>query len=136
MTLAALGLVAVWLWIFFRRLTKMVLTLIPVLIAVGLSSLVIYATGMELSPLTAVSGPLVIAVCTEFAVLIMSRYVEERERGAPRSCVARGACASAGPTWRGFTPSRLRRGPRRRPSRCWRFGSSWRSTWVVALVCA
>lgn len=92
MTLAALGLVAVWLWIFFRRLTKMVLTLIPVLIAVGLSSLVIYATGLELSPLTAVSGPLVIAVCTEFAVLIMSRYVEERERGrTPELAVREGA---------------------------------------------
>ncbi len=92
MTLVSLGLVAVWLWIFFRRFTKMVLTLIPVLIAVGLSSLVIYATGLELSPLTAVSGPLVIAVCTEFAVLIMSRYVEERERGrTPELAVREGA---------------------------------------------
>jgi len=92
MTLVSLGLVAVWLWIFFRRFTKMVLTLIPVLIAVGLSSLVIYVTGLELSPLTAVSGPLVIAVCTEFAVLIMSRYVEERERGrTPELAVREGA---------------------------------------------
>lgn len=92
MTFVALGLVAVWLLIFFRRFTKMVLTLIPVLISVGLSSLVVYATGLELSPLTAVSGPLVIAVCTEFAVLIMSRYVEERERGrTPEMAVREGA---------------------------------------------
>lgn len=92
MTFVALGLVALWLLVFFRGLTKMVLTLIPVLISVGLSSLVVYATGLELSPLTAVSGPLVIAVCTEFAILIMSRYVEERERGrSPELAVREGA---------------------------------------------
>lgn len=81
MTFLALGLVALWLLIFYRNLTKTALTLIPVLLAVGASSLTIFATGLQLSPLTAVSGPLVIAVGTEFAILIMSRYVEERERG-------------------------------------------------------
>jgi hydrophobe/amphiphile efflux-3 (HAE3) family protein len=81
MTLLALALVAAWLLVFYRNLTKTVLTLVPVLLAVGASSLAVYATGLELSPLTAVSGPLVIAVCTEFAILIMSRYVEERGNG-------------------------------------------------------
>jgi uncharacterized protein len=84
MTLLALGLVAVWLLLFYRKIVETLLTLVPVLIAVGLSSLVVYATGLELSPLTAVAGPLVIAVGTEFAVLILTRYVEERERGRSR----------------------------------------------------
>jgi hypothetical protein len=38
-----------------------------------------------LSPLTTVSGPLVIASCAEFSVLILGRYLEERQRGlSPR----------------------------------------------------
>ncbi len=84
MTLAALALVALWLLLYYRRFVQVVLTLVPVLLAVGLSSVVVFATGLELSPLTSVAGPLVIAVGTEFAVLIMSRYVEERERGRSR----------------------------------------------------
>jgi hydrophobe/amphiphile efflux-3 (HAE3) family protein len=84
MTLTALGLVALLLLLYYRRVVQTLLTLVPVLVAVGLSSVVVFATGLELSPLTSVAGPLVIAVGTEFAVLIMSRYVEERERGRSR----------------------------------------------------
>lgn len=80
-TFAGLGAVALWLLIFYRRVWKMFLILVPVLIAVGLSSVVTFATGITLSPMTTVSAPLVIATCTEFVVLIMARYVEERERG-------------------------------------------------------
>ncbi len=80
-TFAGLGAVSLWLLIFYRRIWKVILILIPVLIAVGLSSVVTFATGITLSPMTTVSAPLVIATCTEFVVLIMARYVEERERG-------------------------------------------------------
>jgi predicted RND superfamily exporter protein len=59
-----------------------------VLIAVGLSSLVAYVFDLKLSPLTAVGGPLVVAICTEFTSLILLRFVEERGRGyAPREAV-------------------------------------------------
>ncbi len=80
-TFAGLGAVALWLLIFYRRIWKVVLVLIPVLIAVGLSSVVTFVTGITLSPMTSVSAPLVIATCTEFVVLILARYWEERERG-------------------------------------------------------
>ena len=36
-----------------------------------------------LSPLTTVGGPLVIATCAEFCVLILGRYLEERQTGLP-----------------------------------------------------
>jgi len=52
-----------------------------VLLAVGVSSLVVGLLGFSLSPLTTVSGPLVIATCAEFSVLILSRFLEERQRG-------------------------------------------------------
>jgi hypothetical protein len=40
-----------------------------------------YGLNVKLSPLTAVSGPLVVAICTEFTSLILLRFVEERNRG-------------------------------------------------------
>ncbi|MCU1496739.1 MAG: hypothetical protein JWM47_692 [Acidimicrobiales bacterium] len=68
-----------------KSLVRSLLSLVPVLIAVGASSLVAYAFDLRLSPMTAVGGPLVIAVCTEFTSLILLRFIEERERGlAPR----------------------------------------------------
>ena len=88
MTYAALGAVLVWLFVAYRNLAKTVLPVLPVLIALGGSSMAIYLLGIELNPLTAVSGPLIIATCTEFSVLIMARYSEERERGySPREAI-------------------------------------------------
>jgi len=88
MIYAALGAVLIWLFLAYRNLVKTVLPLLPVLIALGGSSAAIYLLGIELNPLTAVSGPLIIATCTEFSVLIMARYFEERERGlSPREAI-------------------------------------------------
>lgn len=92
MTWLALGAVALCLLVAYRNLTMTVLPLVPVSIAVGVSSLVTLASGRELSPLTSVTGPLVIATCTEFSVLILARYVEERHRGRdPADAVGVGA---------------------------------------------
>jgi hydrophobe/amphiphile efflux-3 (HAE3) family protein len=82
LTLAALGLVAVWLLFAYRRVAMVVLPLVPVVVAVGASGLAIDALGLELTPLTTVSGPLAIAITTEFSVLLVARFVEERQRGA------------------------------------------------------
>lgn len=91
LSLTALGLVLVWLLIVERHLLRALLTLVPVAVAVGASSLVISGLGIELTPLTTVAGPLVIAVGTEFAVLVVARYVEERRAGrSPRHAVAYG----------------------------------------------
>ncbi len=88
LTYAAIGIVLVWLLVRFRNLAQGLLCVAPVLIAVGASSLVAAAAGLALSPLTAVGGPLVVALCTEFTTLILMRYLEERERGdEPRKAV-------------------------------------------------
>jgi predicted RND superfamily exporter protein len=71
-----------------RSVIRALLSLVPVLIAVGVSSLVAYALHLKLSPMTAVGGPLVVAACTEFTSLILLRFVEERRRGlAPREAI-------------------------------------------------
>ncbi|WP_083419837.1 MMPL family transporter [Pseudofrankia sp. BMG5.36] len=72
----------------YRGPVKALLSVVPVLIAVGLTSLIAWVSGLELSPLTVVSGPLVIALCTEFTALIVQRHLEERARGlSPRAAV-------------------------------------------------
>ena len=81
LTYLGLALVALWLLIRHRSVARALLTLVPIGLAVGTSSVVVGAFGLTLSPLTTVSGPLVVATCTEFSVLIMARYLEERQAG-------------------------------------------------------
>ena len=92
LTYLALCLAGVFLVLRFRSLTRGLLALVPVMLAVGVSSLVVGLLGFTLSPLTTVSGPLVIATCAEFSVLILGRYLEERQRGyEPRVATDRAA---------------------------------------------
>ncbi len=55
--------------------------LIPVVLAPGWSALVLEGAQLDLNPMSATLGALVIAIATEFSVLLSSRYYEERERG-------------------------------------------------------
>ena len=81
MTYLALVFVGAFLAVRLRSLIRSLLSLVPVLVAVGAVSLIAVAFNIKLSPVTAVSGPLVVAVCTEFTSLILLRFVEERNRG-------------------------------------------------------
>jgi hypothetical protein len=87
-----------------RSVVRALLSLVPVLIAVGAASLFAWALGLKLSPVTAVGGPLVVAACTEFTSLILLRFLEERRRGSdPRAAVD----ATAERTGRAFVVSGL-----------------------------
>jgi predicted RND superfamily exporter protein len=104
LTYLAILFVFLFLAVRLRSVIRSLLSLVPVLIAVGISSLFAYAFSIELSPLTAVGGPLVIAACTEFTSLILLRYVEERRRGfEPREAVD----VAASRTGRAFVVSAL-----------------------------
>ena len=81
LTYIAIAFVGIFLAFRLRSIVRSLLSLVPVLIAVGAASLVAYAFDLKLSPMTAVGGPLVIAVCTEFTSLILLRFIEERQRG-------------------------------------------------------
>ncbi|HEY7135625.1 MAG TPA: MMPL family transporter [Acidimicrobiia bacterium] len=85
MTYLALAAALLWLLLFTRSFAWALMPLLPVLIGVGTSSIVLYYLGVSLSPLTAVSGPIIVATCTEFSVLVMARYVEERAHGRDSS---------------------------------------------------
>lgn len=72
--------VGLFLAVRLRSVVRSLLSLVPVLVAVGSVSLLAWSLSLKLSPMTAVSGPLVVAVCTEFTSLILLRFVEERGR--------------------------------------------------------
>lgn len=104
LTYIALLFVFLFLTIRMRSMVRALLSLVPVLIAVGTASLVAWTFDLKLSPMTAIGGPLVIAACTEFTSLILLRFVEERERGAsPREAVD----TAAGRTGRAFIVSAM-----------------------------
>lgn len=77
------GLVAVGLVLaaIYRSIRRAVVPLIPVLMATGWSGLVVAALGVSLNPMSATLGALVIAIATEFSVILSARYANERRAG-------------------------------------------------------
>jgi predicted RND superfamily exporter protein len=96
LTYLAIAFVFAYLALRLRSIVRALLSLVPVLIAVGASSLVAWALGLQLSPMTAVGGPLVVALCTEFTALILLRFIEERQRGLSPEEAAEEAAARTG----------------------------------------
>ena len=96
LTYLAIFFVFAFLTIRLRSIVRSLLSLVPVLIAVGMASLVAFAFSLKLSPMTAVGGPLVIAVCTEFTSLILLRFIEERHRGLTPKAAADVTAARTG----------------------------------------
>jgi len=104
LTYLAILFVFLFLAVRLRSILRSLLSLVPVLIAVGTASLVAYGFDLKLSPMTAVGGPLVVAACTEFTSLILLRYVEERNRGmGPKEAID----VAAGRTGRAFIVSAM-----------------------------
>jgi hydrophobe/amphiphile efflux-3 (HAE3) family protein len=81
LTIVAVLLVGALLVVVHRDVVRGILTMVPVLLAVGLSTVLVRLLDITLSPLTTVGGPLVVATCAEFSVLLVARYVEERNGG-------------------------------------------------------
>jgi hydrophobe/amphiphile efflux-3 (HAE3) family protein len=77
--------------------------LIPIALATGWSGLVLFVLGLlpgplevELNPMSVTLGALVIAISTEFSVLLSARYRQERESGAGPARAVELAYASTG----------------------------------------
>jgi len=81
MSFVAIGAIVAFLLVMYRNPVKAIAPLLPVVLALGASAMIIYVSGMKYSPLTSISGPLIIAMGTEFSVLLMARYFEERATG-------------------------------------------------------
>jgi len=70
--------------------------LIPILLATGWSSLVLFALRIPLNPMSVTLGALVIAISTEFSVLLAERYRAERADGHEPAEALRRTYASTG----------------------------------------
>jgi hypothetical protein len=90
MSFVAVAAILALLLVLYRNPLKAIAPLLPVVLALGASAMMLYFSGVEYSPLTSISGPLIIAMGTEFNVLLMSRYFEEREAGLdPRQAMSK-----------------------------------------------
>jgi hydrophobe/amphiphile efflux-3 (HAE3) family protein len=92
------GLVAVFLVLLAirRRFRHAAVPLIPIAFATGWSALVLFVLRIPLNPMSAALGALVIAISTEFSVLLSARYREERETAGSAATAIRRTYASTG----------------------------------------
>lgn len=80
--LAGLAAVALVLLVAFRGDRRRALVpLVPVVLASGWSALILFAVRVPLNPMSVTLGALVIAISTEFSVLLAERYRQERLAG-------------------------------------------------------
>jgi hydrophobe/amphiphile efflux-3 (HAE3) family protein len=81
--LVVVGLIAVAIVLLavYRSPARALVPLVPIVLATGWSSLVLEAAGVPLNPMSATLGALVIAIATEFSVLLAARYHSERAEG-------------------------------------------------------
>ena len=87
---AGLAAVALVLLAAFRAWRRALVPLLPIALATGWSALVLFATRIPLNPMSVVLGALVIAISTEFSVLLAERYRGERAAGhAPSEALQR-----------------------------------------------
>ena len=80
--LAGLIAVALVLLVAFRGDRRRALTpLVPIVLATGWSALILFAVRVPLNPMSVTLGALVIAISTEFSVLLSERHRQERQAG-------------------------------------------------------
>jgi predicted RND superfamily exporter protein len=106
LNVAPLLVVALALWLIYRRPRRALLPLVPTVFAAGWAPLILLALGRipttwgptlgSLNPLTIVLGALVVALGTEFGVVLLNRFYEERGRGLDPNAAAAAALAGVG----------------------------------------
>ena len=92
MEMLIVGLLAVGavLLLVLRSIERALVPLVPIALATGWSALILFATGIPLNPMSATLGALVIAISTEFSVLLSERFRQERRAGrAPADALER-----------------------------------------------
>jgi hypothetical protein len=82
MTMLGIVFVFIGLLAIYRDYLKAFTPVITMLIVVGWSGGIMYYTGLEYTPMTATLGALILGVGSEYAILMMERYFEEKDKGA------------------------------------------------------
>jgi predicted RND superfamily exporter protein len=97
LTLAGIAAVALVLLAVYRSLNRALVPLVPVILATGWSSLVLWLSQIPLNPMSAALGALTIAIATEFSVILSARFREERGGGLDAAEAIRVAYTRTGP---------------------------------------
>ncbi|HEX4563336.1 MAG TPA: MMPL family transporter, partial [Solirubrobacteraceae bacterium] len=92
--LAAVALVLVL--AFAGDLRRALVPLVPIALATGWSALVLFAVRVPLNPMSVTLGALVIAISTEFSVLLAERYRQEQADGTAPELALRRAWSRTG----------------------------------------
>lgn len=80
MTFLGIALIFLVLLIVHRSLMKAILPIIPIGLVIGWSNGVMYFLGIEYNPLSITLGVLILGVGSEYTILLMERYFEERKK--------------------------------------------------------
>ncbi|MHC1630877.1 MAG: hydrophobe/amphiphile efflux-3 (HAE3) family transporter [Methanotrichaceae archaeon] len=80
MTLFGLVLIFFILLLIYRDLIKAILPTLPMIVVIGWMGGVMYISGMKYTPLTATLGALILGVGSEYAILTMERFYEEKKK--------------------------------------------------------
>ena len=80
MTFIGLVLIFFILLVIYRDLVKAVLPVLPMFIVIGWMGAVMYVSGMMYNPMTATLGALILGVGSEYGILTMERFYEEKEK--------------------------------------------------------
>ena len=80
MTYLGFVMIFAFLLLVYRKFTA-VSPLVPIVMIVGWNGLIMYSLGLTYSLLTATLGAMTIGVASEYTILIMERFEEEREKG-------------------------------------------------------
>lgn len=97
LTLAGLVAVALVLLAVYRSWRRSLLPLVPVAMATGWSTLVLWLSRIPLNPMSAALGALTIAIATEFSVILSACFHEERGGGLGVAEALRAAYSRTGP---------------------------------------
>ncbi|MEA1945499.1 MAG: RND family transporter [Euryarchaeota archaeon] len=81
MTLVGLVLILGGLFLLYRDWLKAIIPVLTMTLVIGWSGGVMYLLGMDYTPMTATLGALILGIGSEYAVMMMERYFEERENG-------------------------------------------------------
>ncbi len=81
MTLLGVGMVFIGLLIIYRSFLKAIIPVLPISLIVGWSGGAMFLLGLSYTPLTATMGALIIGIGTEFTIILMERYFQEKENG-------------------------------------------------------
>jgi hydrophobe/amphiphile efflux-3 (HAE3) family protein len=94
--LAALFAVALVLLLVYRAPRRVVVPLVPIVVAGGWSSLAVASLDLPLNPLSAILSVMVIAIATEFSVILAARYYQDRAGGFSPAAALRSAYGRTG----------------------------------------